>query len=324
MNDNSTVVSQALVLEQDAGALQALKQFCSENSLVGLKANASNLLEVLGSNIHLGGVFMSDEPSHNGKSAFELAAEIHKLRTELPIFLRRSSATSLDDLPPAVQTLFAGAYQLTNMEKLKQMVDSYIFSVDFPNDLVRGIQELTLEVLRGAFRGLDASCDLPYVVKDKLIYGELFSLIPLQSNWCGGYMMLQTNEEEILTVIRARRTQLGPKEPNFRDVNSLLSELANMTWGAFKAKFLTDDSMDGMESRMHVPIIINHRQNFISFGANYPQLCFMYTLTDRQNELKPITLYQKLIFSLRWRPELFAENQQKIDDFVNRGELELF
>jgi hypothetical protein len=324
MTTNSNVVSQVLVLEQNPEALQALKLFCSENRLVGLKANTSNLLDVLGSNIHLGGIFISDEVNDGRKSAIDLAAEIHKLRSELPVFLRRSTATSLDDLPASAQALFAGAYQLTNMEKLKQMVDSYIFSVDFPNDLVRGIQELTLEVLRGAFRGLDASCDVPYVVKDKLIYGELFSLIPLQSSWCGGYMMLQSKEEEMLTVIRARRTQLGPKEPNFRDVNSLLSELANMTWGAFKSKFIADESLNDMESRVHVPIIINHRQNFISFGANYPQLCFLYTLTDRQNEMKPITLYQKLVFSLRWRPELFANNQKKIDDFVNRGELELF
>jgi hypothetical protein len=324
MTENANVVSQILVLDQNPEALQSLKKFCSENRLVGLKANASNLLDVLSSNIHLGGIFISEDLNGEGKSAIDLAAEIHQLRAELPIFLRRPSATSLDDLTPAEQSLFAGAYQLAGMEKLKQMVDTYIFSVDFPNDLVRGIQELTLEVLRGAFRGLDASCDLPYVVKDKLIYGELFSLIPLQSSWCGGYMMLQTNEDEMLTVIRARRTQLGPKEPNFRDVNSLLSELANMTWGAFKAKFITDESLNDMESRMHVPIIINHRQNFISFGANYPQLCFMYTLTDRLNEIKPITLYQKLVFSLRWRPELFADNQQKIDDFVNRGELELF
>jgi hypothetical protein len=56
----------------------------------------------------------------------------------------------------------------------------------------------------------------------------VFSLIPLESSWCRGYMMLQTEEEPILGMLNS--DPLFP-ESNFRDVNALLGEITNLIWG---------------------------------------------------------------------------------------------
>jgi hypothetical protein len=137
-------------------------------------------------------------------------------------------------------------------------------------------------------------------------------------------MMFQTEEQNMLEMIRAKKTQLAPKEPNFRDVNNLLSEITNMAWGGFKARFFAQDDAGSPAYRTHVPIIINHGQRFISFGAEYPQLCFQYQLSDGSGKLAPVTLYQKFVFSLHWSPEKFADNQRAVAELVDRGELELF
>ncbi len=203
MNDSPLIRSQVLVYDSDKGALRQLRDFCASNHLVGYKVASRSLLGVLKSNIHLGAVLLSEPSPSNGVDTFEIARALHRQRAELPIFLRREQTGSLDDLPDRVQGVFAGAYQLSNLGKLREMVDSYVFSTRYPGELVRGIRDLTIEALNGVFRGLEVECDIPYIVKDKLIYGELFSLMPLESSWCRGYMMFQTDERSMLEIIRA-------------------------------------------------------------------------------------------------------------------------
>ena len=137
-------------------------------------------------------------------------------------------------------------------------------------------------------------------------------------------MMFQTDERNMLEIIRARKTQLAPKEPNFRDVNSLLSEIANIAWGSFKTRFFAEHDRRDIDYRMQVPIIINHGQRFISFGTDNPQLCFQFRLTDNDGVIPPIKLYEKFVFSLHWSPEKFLEHQKALDGLLERGELEFF
>ena len=65
-----------------------------------------------------------------------------------------------------------------------------------------------------------ASHETPYIVRDRIIFGEVFSLIPLESSWCRGYMMLQTEEQadsgffELLPAIAGKL--------DFRTANSFL------------------------------------------------------------------------------------------------------
>ena len=69
-------------------------------------------------------------------------------------------------------------------------------------------------------------------MRDRIIYGELFSLIPLESNWCRGYMMLQTEEGPLVQFVEDDKTHIGVNEEvNFRDINQVLGEVTNLVWG---------------------------------------------------------------------------------------------
>lgn len=324
MEDTSNIVSKVLVHESDEQALARLKAFFTDNQLVGMRTQHDNIIDVLKSNIDLGAVFLSESVSGNNSSGAELASVLHRLRPELPIFLRRETSSSKDDLPEHVQTAVVAAYQLDALDKLKETLDTYLFSQHYPKALVQGIEEITRGVFNSAFKGMQVECDLPYLIKDKFIYGELFSLMPLESSWCRGYMMFQVEEQHVLEVIQLDKTHIKPADADFRHVNNLLSELSNMAWGGFKTKFFSNDHVEDTQYKVQVPIIVNHGRKFISFGSDDPQLCFRYTLTDPDNAFAPIVLYQKFVFSLSWSPEKFQENQQKVDDMIDSGELELF
>ncbi|MCQ4384351.1 chemotaxis protein CheX, partial [Clostridioides difficile] len=60
----------------------------------------------------------------------------------------------------------------------------------------------------------------------------------LESAWCRGYMLLQTSEQPLLDMIGGTRD--AGRAPDFRDVNSVLGELTNLVWGAFKNRYLGD------------------------------------------------------------------------------------
>ena len=74
---------------------------------------------------------------------------------------------------------------------------------------------------------------------------------------------------------------------------------------------------------MQVPLVVNHKHKYISFGTENPQLCFLYTLTDETNG-RAVKVYQRFIFNLSWSPEDFKEVTHDVDEFVDSGELELF
>jgi hypothetical protein len=227
-------------------------------------------------------------------------------------------------LPAEASGVFADVYSLKNLEKLKELFDSYIFNTVYPNSIIRGVEEITLEALSNTFKGVGVTCEPPFLVKDKLIIGELFSLIPIESEWCRGYMMRQTEEKHIENLISHGRTALDWGSNDFRGVNSVLSEICNMVWGGLKTRFFNQAKNDSDGIRVQVPIIINHANRYITFGTDEPQLCFRFTLNDKEDNFGPIELYQRFFFHLNWNPEDFVEDEQVVDDFEESGELELF
>ena len=74
---------------------------------------------------------------------------------------------------------------------------------------------------------------------------------------------------------------------------------------------------------IQVPLVINHKHKYISFGTENPQLCFFYTLTDGVSG-DSIRLYQRFIFNLNWSPEDFKVIVHDSAGLVEAGELELF
>lgn len=312
--------SKVLVLDNSAAHSDAIKQFCDENNLVGLKVHKNNLLSILRSNIDLGAILYSENYGDTPEENTEIALMIHSVRGELPLILRRENEARLDDLPANLQRVFCAAYVASNMAALRTVIDEYIFCLVYPNALVRGISEITSSVLSSQFKTTASTAnETPYIVRDRIIFGEVFSLIPLESTWCRGYMMLQTEEQPILDFLERTRPSSGAND--FRAANSFLGEITNLIWGSFKNRYIGDAA--AAASKIQVPLIVNHKHKYISFGTDNPQLCFLYTLTDEASG-RSVKLYQRFIFNLNWSPEDFKEITCDVDELVDSGELELF
>jgi Chemotaxis phosphatase CheX len=324
MREDVDLVSKVLVLDSDPACFEAIKAFCDANHLVGLKVQPDNVMSVLRSNVDLGGILLSENYDGRPQGGLQMANRIHSIRAELPIFLRREKETTLDDLPLTGRKSVSAAYTIDTIESLQSVIGEYIFSLSYPNVLVRGITEMTLAALQSQFKDMQVDVAAPYIVRDRLIYGEIFTLIPIESSWCRGYMMLQTEEIALLELVKADRTHINPEEGfDFRNLNGVLGEVTNLVWGAFKNRYMTDAARSAHLSQ--VPIVINHLHRYISFGSDNPQLCFKYTLTDTASgQERRLEMYQKFVFNLNWAPEDFTENLTSVQDLVESGELDLF
>ncbi len=313
--------SKVLILDDDPAHAEAIKQFCEANNLAGLKVSRARLMSVLSSNIDLGAILYSETYGDTPEENAAIARQIHKLRTELPIIIRREKTATLDDLSDDLRQIYCAAYVAGEMDSLREVIDEYIFSLAYPNALVRGISEITETILAEQFRTLEAEWSTPaYIVRDRIIFGEVFSLIPLESNWCRGYMMLQAEEAPFLEMLdRYHPSDAGA---NFRAVNNLLGEITNLIWGAFKSRYIGDMGA-AANSHVQVPLIVNHKHKYISFGTENPQLCFHYKLRAAANG-RSADLYQRFIFNLSWSPEDFREIDHGVEALVEAGELELF
>ena len=310
-------LSKVLVLDLSEEHAEPIKRFCDQHGLVPVKASPDRLMAVLRSNIDLGAVFCGADYAGSFESTCALAEQIRRERPELPIMLRRADATPLT---AAQSEVFCASYLSSDMEPLRAVLDEYLFSLVYPNALVRGIAEISKEVLEGQMPGFELVARAPYIVRDRLIHGQLLSLIPLESEWCRGYMMLQAEEGPLLDFIAQRKA--NGLSASFRDVNSLLSEITNLIWGAFKNRFI-GDVRDLRGSHIQVPLVVNHHHGYISFGTENPQLCFLQSLQPVDGG-KPLILHQRFIFNLNWSPEQFRELTQPGDSLVDSGELEFF
>ncbi|MGF6920934.1 chemotaxis protein CheX [Paraburkholderia sp. 40] len=325
--NTSKPVSKLLVLDDCPAHAQALKLFFDEYNLIALKVRDSNRLgSVLATNIDLGGVLLADNYGGSVEQAATTAARINALRPELPVILRSSGNAPLERLPKPLTNAACAHFNAADLTALREAVDQYIFSLDFPNALVRGIAEITEARLATLFDGVTLQRDTPSIVRDRIIFGEVFSLIPLEGSWCRGYMLMQAEEEPLLGMIdrdrAARDSGMGAGQPGFRDLNDVLGELTNLIWGAFKDRFLGQQNAREA-SQVQVPLLVNHKHRYISFGSDNPQLRFQYRLSDAASG-QSVSIDQRFVFNLSWSPEDFSENAVDVDDLVESGELDLF
>lgn len=323
------LVSRVLVIDDDSDAQQQIKTFCTKHNLVGVKQTGGSIEELLHANIDLGAVLLSENSRDDSKqlsTGIELAKSIHTLRKELPIFIRCADPARIDQLPAEDRTVLAGAYSLDQMELLDNLVGQFLFDTEYPVSLVQRIEDVTQVAFHNTFKDIDVDVGLPYLVKDKLTYGDVLSLIPVESPWFGGYMMLQTEEEPMIAMLQDGRTSITPDNIDFRDVMGILSELSNQAWGGLKTKLLALPAPpDDTGIRIFVPITVNQYKEFISFGTDRAQLCFKYVLSDKQGRLAPVNVYQKFIFNIKWLPEEFEQaDANAVEDLMESGALELF
>lgn len=323
------LVSKVLIFEDSVSAQGQLKTFCAEHGLIALKQSEHSSMQMLQANIDLGAVLISETSSDMAEGlgdGFELARRIHQLRRELPIFIRRSGRDDLDDLSAEEKIGIAGAYDLDKPESLRHLLDQYLADTEYPISLIRRMEEVTHGSLSALFRDVEVSNELPYLVKDKLTYGDILSLLPVEAPWFSGYMMIQAEEQPMLALIKDERTAIDGATVDFRDVMGMLGEITNLAWGGLRTRLLAlhPPTLDN-STRISVPITVNHYKEYISFGTDRSQLCFKYTLHDIHERLAPVTLYQKFIFNIRWSPEEYLEaDENKVEDLVQNGCLELF
>lgn len=313
------LISKVLVLDNSPAHAAAIKAFCDDNRLVGLKVGKDRLMSVLRSNIDLGAILYSENYGETAAESTEIARRIHSVRPELPIMLRLDSTPANKSGNDELRRLCCTTYTTDDLAGLSRAIDEFIFSLVYPNALVRGISEITIGALGAQFSYLTPSVATPYIVRDRVIFGEVFSLIPIEGSWCRGYMTLQTEEQPILDILDIHQPRHGGAD--FRTVNSLLGELTNLIWGGFKNRFLADEERS--RSPIQVPLIVNHRHRFISFGTENPQLCFLYTLTDSSSG-RTFKLYQRFVFNLSWSPEQFRDIAHEPGEAIDAGELEIF
>jgi hypothetical protein len=321
-DDRQLIVSKLLVLDDGIEPHEALRRFFGQHDLIALKAQPYNVMAILRSNLDLGAVMLHEH--YGGKNAgIGFAREIHQLRPELPILLRREGPPTLEDLHPDDVHVIATAYSAEDLPALHEAVQRHIFNCYYPSALVRGITELTVNMLASQFNGVDISFDTPCLVRDRLIHGELLSLIPIESNWCRGYLMLQADESEIISFVSQGKTWLELEHVDFRDCNNVLAEATNLIWGGFKTRFVPDDLPTVHLTQ--VPIIVNHQHRYISFGSQDPQLSVRYTLRDTSpgSKLK-LDIHQRFIFNLHWSPQELVENDESVGKLLAAGQVEYF
>jgi Chemotaxis phosphatase CheX len=316
---SATPVSKVLILDESPEHLQSLKRFCDQAGLVGLKARRSSILSVLRTNIDLGAILLAENYADSIQDTAHIALEIHGARPELPLIMRREAQATLEDLPEPVQRAVCAAYVASDMDALHRVIQERVFCLTYPNALLRGIAEIIRSVLGAQFPSTTILVGSHYIVHDRVIQGELFSLMYLESSWCRGYMMLQAEEEPLL-ALAGQVTEKAVGARGFRALNDLVSETTNLIWGAFKNRFLGNPAAP---SSTRVPMIVNHKHKYISFGTQNPQLCFRINLTNTTT-WNAATLYARFIFNLDWAPEQFQEVSHKLEGLMDAGELELF
>jgi hypothetical protein len=322
--DLNKPVSKVLLLEGDTERAEALGRHCEAHNLVGVPVRRDALAAALRAHCDLGGVLLAEDYGGSLDASAAVAASLEAVRPELPILLRRASQPTLDGLPEALRRTLRAAWVESDPASLRTALEAWVFTHDYPAALVQGITEMTVERLRRVFGELDVNWETPCIVRDRIIYGEVFSLIPLETAWCRGYLLMQAEEAPLLGLLPPR----AGREPatDFRELNSLLGELTNLVWGAFRNRYLggaTPAAPAG--GQVQVPLLINHRRRYLSFGSDNPQLCIKYRLLDRKTGCE-VLIDQRFVFSLGWAPEAFGETTQTCDPLPaqDAGELELF
>ena len=310
------IKSKVLTFDTDISVLPKLKKIFDANNLTGMRSLGDpGIVDViLDKNIHLGAVFVN-----NAGNWEALCLKLKKLRPELPLFLRLEEKD--DTVPENINDILDGMFHISEGEKIGSYLHSHIFIRDYPLEMISRIREFSLTAFRSMIPGVEIQSAAPLVIRDKVIYGEITTLIPVNTNWCRGYMMVQSDMEDLHTLLNRTGS------PAFRGevdqvVPPLLGELTNLMWGGFKTVFLKEGFLEENGPDIQVPIIVNHKRQNISFGGDIPQLCFEYRLKDPIGLQNHTRVVQKFVFNLNWNPDLVAEYD--FQNLIDEGSIQLF
>jgi len=316
------VESKVLVYEVDPSQMDSLRVFFNGHDIIGLRAESSEgLLRILRENIDLGAIFLCEEPDYKGVTGLDLASQLHSIRAELPIFIRRDKKNDEAPMSPEMKRICTADYKTGDFVSLGELVNRHIFSRYYPNQVTQVIEESTIESLQEIIGGSRITCSSPYLIRDRVLYGQVASLMRLDSYWCRGYMILQAEEPDIYKLIAGSKTPLCAKDAGVDGINAILSELTNATWGKLKGRILDSGSKEVVEYKADIPVVISHSRSYLGLGCNEPLLAFKYEVDIPGDQFEVMTFYQAFAFHLLWKPERIEEKEATLKEFVDSGEL---
>jgi hypothetical protein len=330
MAENTLLRFKALVLETQAKPRLELCELLSELNAIVINSSNKNLEEDLQSNKDLCAIFINIALPLNSQNK-QVIKIVSQLRPELPVFLRHKDKLNTSEfehlkqdihsIKPSINPTYC-CYSLKNLDRLKAQLDDFIFKNYYPPSFVSELVDLSNYALSHHFQDVTIKQSMPYLVNDRFIFGELFSFIPLESDWCRGFMTIHSQQESVLNLIRHGKTFLDPEQSNFRFINDLLNEITNEIWGGLKSRFFYSERVlkEG-HYKIQVPVIINHKRGVMSVGNDDPQLCILHEIIDNTGQCEPVTIHQRLVFHMDWRPELCPVDRDSEED---TGGLEFF
>ena len=126
MPNTATPSAKVLLLEHDPAQYQALLDLCDRIGLVPLPCTAADALPTLAQHKDLGGVLLAEDLPTDAPDSLPLARTIHRLRPELPIFLRRDRRHP--PLNPDDEAVIRFPWMTGELEELRQHVESSLIN----------------------------------------------------------------------------------------------------------------------------------------------------------------------------------------------------
>jgi len=312
LTDAPWLKCKALVLEPDPQVCEAITSKLLQFGLDVISIDVDQILNGIENYIDIAMVFFPslNEASADIVQAFEY---LDYNRPTLPIFFNDAEG-DIESFSDYEHHFFYGIEQ----DNLTEPLNELLYKRVFPQAFIESVIDVTKEAVAHEFITMEFSQTEACLVTESILYGQVFSLIPVESEWYRGYLIQQSTEKEILQMIAEGKTQLSRQQLNFRDVNIIIGESTNLVWGGLKRKFASG-FLGNSDFLMQVPLIVNHKRKYISFGSTEPHLCLSITLKDRESG-REVKLIQRLVFHLNWQ----ADNCPAISDEQEDGEIEFF
>lgn len=293
MEYHDSVCCKVLVAEDDPLKRELIFNFCAAQRLIPVTVD--NIVDMLRESHDIGGVFLGQSAGSSVDQYLELAKNIRQIQYCIPIFFRTDNHNCHNEW----QQDFSLIYQIDNTLELEEFIKSNIFSYDYPARMLHDMEAMTKDALSSCLNGAKVNCSSPYMVIDGRIPSELFGIISLETEWCRGHMMLQAERQNTLRWIEMGHTIQACDDLSKYNLDSFLSEVINMIWGAFRYYYESEAARTvDLTCRPQIPLIIEYANHRAFYGVENYELCFRYTVESDNNDLPELSFLQKLNFNL--------------------------
>ena len=308
ISKNDNVICNILVYDSNPQSIEQMKSILVQCNL--FKPKTDNLLLLLEhTNLQesdICALFLCESEDENGLTGFDIAKIVHRSRTNIPIFMRLDGNRTLTDLLPKQRSLIAGCYNLEHPEELKHYTDKFLYGFYFPNVLIDIFLNSGIEVLKNTFRSCEIKFSKPFLLYDHIIDTEYTSILPVQFSFGNGILMFLMKEDDALRLIANEHTALKKSQTNCDYLNQLVSEVMNLYWGKVRQHCDATFGECPEKTSVNIPLVVNHKKNYINYGNHVPQLCFRYILFQDASIPEPFLLEFKFLFSNILNPNNFT------------------